>query len=279
MKIEVGATLAGVRDNTMDRNVSFTFDDNLLAPALSKMKVAGQPYIKDASTPVTTLLRIPANYYTISDPATMIIKKGWYSGTVVIRPDSVNFLNDSVKTIVSTYALPFFMTAADADTMLEPKRSNVVGLRYENMLFGYYWHGGAALINRPAKSDTTIVYKTTIPTAEANIWKLTTVGPNTLVSNGYFNQTTAKKELQVVLKGTNVYVSAAAGSSFAYTPDGPSVFNRPKLLQNRKVIIKYKYTNAGNGWTYHCTDTLTFRNRLRDGINEWQDENPSHYSK
>jgi hypothetical protein len=45
------------------------------------------------------------------------------------------------------------------------------------------------------------------------------------------------------------------------------------------LILKYKYTNAGNGWTYHCTDTIQFRNRLRDGINEWQDENPSHYTK
>ena len=26
-------------------------------------------------------------------------------------------------------------------------------------------------------------------------------------------------------------------------------------------------------------DTLAFRNRIRDGINEWQDENPGHYKK
>jgi hypothetical protein len=209
----------------------------------------------------------------------MVIKKGWHNGTVVIRPDSVNFLNDSVKTIMASYALPFYITDADADSILESKRSNVVGLKFENMLFGNYWHGGAALINRPGLSDTTIIYKTTIPTAEANIWKLTTTGPTTLVTNGYYNQTTAKAELKLVQKGSKIYVSAAAGSTFAYTPEGESVFNAPKLLQNRKLILKYQYTNAGNGWTYHCTDTLTFRNRLRDGINEWQDENPSHYGK
>lgn len=27
----------------------------------------------------------------------------------------------------------------------------------------------------------------------------------------------------------------------------------------------------------YVTDTLTFRNRIRDGVNEWQDENPDHY--
>lgn len=279
MKIEVGAALGGVRDNTVDREVDFIFDNELLAPALEKMKVASQPYIKNATAAVTTLLPMPSNYYTISDPSKMVIKSGWHGGTVVIKPDSVNFLNDSVNTINSTYALPFYITQADADSILEPKRSNVVGLKFENMLFGNYWHGGAALINRPGKSDTTIVYKTTIPTAEANIWKLTTVGPNTLVTNGYYNQTTSKKELQLVLKGNSIYVSAAAGSSFAYTAEGASTFNRPKLLQDRKLILKYQYTNAGNGYTYHCTDTLTFRNRIRDGINEWQDENPSNYGK
>ena len=279
MKIEVGAALGGVRDNTKDRDVSFVFDDALLAPALSKMKVASQNYIKNATAAVTTLTRMPPSYYTISDPGTMVIKKGWHNGTVVIRPDSVNFLNDSLKTIISSYGLPFYIASADADSILESRRSNVVGFIFENKLFGMYFHGGRAIVDRPGLPNDTIRYKTSIPTAESNIWKLKTVGPNTLVTNGYLNTTTTKDELRVVLKGTKVFVSAAAGSSFTYTADGESVYNDPKLLQNRKVILKYKYLNAGNGFTYHCTDTLTFRNRIRDGINEWQDENPSHYGK
>ena len=39
---------------------------------------------------------------------------------------------------------------------------------------------------------------------------------------------------------------------------------------------KLKYVNS-DGNTCYAQDTLTFRNRLRDGVNEWQDENPSHY--
>jgi hypothetical protein len=279
MKVEVGATMGGARENTFDRNVSYVFKDSLLAIYLPKMKIASQPHIKLPTASVAALIHMPANYYTISDAATMVIKKGWHSGTVVIKPDSVNFLNDSVNTLISTYALPFYIQSADADTILQPKRTNVVGFKFENKLFGKYWHGGAALINRPGLSDTTIIYKTTIPTAESNVWTLTTASPQVLYTNGYYNLTTAKTELKVVLKGTNVYLSAATGSSFAYTSDGVSTYNNPKLLQKRMLILKYKYTNAGNGWTYHCTDTIAFRNRLRDGINEWQDENPSHYTK
>jgi hypothetical protein len=279
MKIEVGAALGGVRDNTVDRNVSFIFDPALLADGYTKMKNASQNYIKDGVAGVTALTQLPASYYTISNPSTMVIKAGWHGGTVVIKPDSVNFLNDSVKTIVANYALPFYIADADADSILSTKRSNVVGLRFENKLFGMYWHGGRAIVERPTLPNDTIRYKTTIPSPESLVWKLKTVGPNTVVTNGYLNTTTTKNELQLVLKGSNVYVSSAAGSTFTYTADGPCTFNAPKLLQDRKLILNYKYTNAGNGYTYHCTDTLTFRNRIRDGINEWQDENPSHYGK
>jgi hypothetical protein len=280
MKFDVGACLSGVRANTMDRNVSFTLDNSLITPALlAKMKAASQPYIKNPATPVVTLLPLPSNYYTITDASTMVIKKGWYEGGVTIRPDSTTFLNDSVNTINATYILPFSITAADADTILPLKHTNTVGVKFENMLFGNYWHGGAAVVNRPAKTDTTIVYRWAVNDGATKIWTLTTIGPNTLVSNGYYSQQTTKNELKLVLKGNKVYVSSSTGSSFTYLPDGECTFNRPKLLQDRKIFLKYTYVNAGNTYTYHCTDTLTFRNRLRDGVNEWQDENPSHYTK
>ncbi|MCX6321115.1 MAG: DUF1735 domain-containing protein [Bacteroidia bacterium] len=281
MKFEVGAALGGVRENTINRNVSFILDNALITPArLALMKAASQPYIKNPATPVVTLLQLPANYYTISNPTTMVIKTGQHSGTVTIKPDSVAFLNDSLKTMYSTYALPFRITAADADSMPYLKRTNIVGVRFENMLFGNYWHGGAALVNRPGKVDTTMIYRWAVNDIASKIWTLTTFGPNTLVTNGYFSQTTTKTELKLVLKGNKVYVSTAAGSTYTYVPDAVGTFNRAKLIQDRKIFLKYTYTVPGvGGFTYHCTDTLIFRNRLRDGINEWQDENPSHYTK
>jgi len=288
MKVEVGAALGGTRDNPKDRNVNFTFDNTLLAPALVKMKIASQGYIKTPTATVVTLLPMPTNYYTISNTGLMVIKAGWHSGSVVIKPDSVNFLTDSVKTIIATYALPFKITTApEVDSILEPKRTNVVGFKFEHKLFGMYWHGGAAVINRPSKPDSTYAYKTTIPTAESNVWTLRTIGPQTLATNAYYTAgaSATKNELLIVLKNGKVYVSSAVGSTYTYTADGESTYNNPKLLQKRMLILKYKYTvplvpvTATSGFTYHCVDTIAFRNRLRDGINEWQDENPSHYTK
>lgn len=280
MKIEVGACLGGVRDNKMDREVSFILDPSLVTPAvLNQMKNNPLPYIKEAAAGVTTLQVMPANYYTLSDNSKMIIKKGWHGGTVVVKADSVNFLNDSLNTFYSTYVLPFYITKADADTILESKRYNIVGLKFENMLFGYYWHGGVARIERPGLPDSIFTYATEIPCPEGKIWILTTAGPTTLNCNGYLNQTSSNTEMRLVLKGDKVYVSSAPGAKYVIEPDGESIYNKAKKLQDRRIYLKYKYVDPGNNWTYHCTDTLRFRNRIRDGINEWQDENPEHYTK
>jgi hypothetical protein len=278
MKIEVGATLGGVRENVKDRNVKFTFDNTLITPLMLAKMQGGATYIKDATTPVAALLPMPANYYTLSNSNTIVIKKGQHMGSIVVRPDSAAFLADAA-TINATYVLPFSITEADADTVIQPKKTAVIGLKYENMLFGKYWHGGSALVNRPLKSDTTLKYYTVIPQPESKVWILKTVGPNTLYANGYFDQVTAKNEMMLALSGTDITVTTVAGSTWPVTADGASTFNRSKLLQNRKIILKYKYTNTVNGYTYHCTDTLTFRNRIRDGVNEWQDSDPSHYTK
>jgi hypothetical protein len=277
MKIEVGVALGGVRDNDRDRNVSFTLDPSLITPAmLNRFKTASNAYIKDPASTVTELKQLPSNYYTISNSNTMVIKKGWHNGTVVIKPDSAAFLGDAA-TKVATYVLPFRITAADADSVLSTKDYAVIGLRYDNMLFGKYWHGGVALVNRPAKADTTLKYYTSIPMVETKVWTLITNSPFSLYGTGYLDQVTGKNEMLLTLNGSNVTISSVTGSKFVIEPDGASAYNNPKLLQNRKIFLKYKYTDPANSYTYHCTDTLTFRNRLRDGINEWQDENPDHY--
>jgi len=276
MSIEVGAVLGGVRENIKDRNVAFSLDNSLITPALLTIMKGGAPYIKDAMAPVTTLLPLPANYYTLSDNSKMVIKAGQHMGSVVMKVDSAKFLSDPL-TLFANYAIPFFITSADADTILSTKSSAVIGVKYENMLFGNYWHGGVTIRKSPAGANLdTIKYYTAVNQPENKIWKLTTVAPNALVTNGYSDQTTTKDEMLLTLDGTNITVSTSTGSSFAVVPEGASTYNKAKLLQNRKILLNYKYVNAA-GNTCYAQDTLTFRNRVRDGVNEWQDENPSNY--
>ena len=279
MKVEVGVVLGGVRENTMDRDINYELRESLVSHAsLTMMKQSTYAHIKDYVAPVTALEKLPANYYTLSNSNTMVIEQGEHTGTVTVKADSANFLSDPL-TLTSKYVLPFYITGGEVDSVVEPLRFAVIGLRYENMLFGRYWHGGAALVNRPGKSDTTITYKTTIPTPDSKVWTLKTFAPDSLYANGYLDQVTAKNEMKLALNGGNITIVSSKTSTYKILPEGTSSYNRAKLLQDRKIFLKYSYVNTSNGNTYHCTDTLSFRNRLRDGINEWQDENPSHYTK
>jgi hypothetical protein len=276
MTIEIGVALAGVMENKVDRNVTFSIDNALVTPAVLTSMKNGATYIKNAVAGVTTLSPIPSNYYTLSDNSKIVIKAGKHTGSVVFKADSAAFLADAA-TINAAYALPLYIATADADTILETKRTSVIGIKYENMLFGNYWHGGVTTVKDAGGTTIqTINYKTSIPTAENTIWVLKTVAPNVLVTNGYSNVTTSKGEMRLTLDGTNITVSSNTGSTFVVQPDGTSSFNRPNLLQDRKIYLNYKYVNAA-GNTCYAKDTLTFRNRIRDGVNEWQDANPSHY--
>lgn len=276
MKIEVGAALGGVMENTKDRQVEYKFDTGLITPDILNTMKNGLTYIKESVADVEQLLPMPTDYYTVSDASKMIIRKGQHMGAVVIRPDSAKFLSDPA-TLQATYALPFYIIRADADSILESKRYAVIGLKYENMLFGNYWHGGVTVVkDASGKVVKEIKYYTSIPAPESKVWTLKTMAPFILETNGLSdNADTGSMRIELKPDG-KIVVSKSSVSGMEVLPDGESSFNRAKLLQDRKIFLSYKFKND-DGTTSYATDTLTFRNRLRDGVNEWQDEDPSHY--
>jgi hypothetical protein len=279
LKVKIGAQLGGVMENKFDRNVNFTLNNSLVTPAvLALMKASTFAYMKTAVANVTELQPLPAGYYTLSNTSKMVINAGQHSGTVTLKVDSATFLADPL-TLNPNYVIPFYINTADADTIIESKRSLVVGIKYENMLFGNYLHGGITTVKDATGTVIqTIEYYTSRTQVDAKIWKLTTIAPNTVATNGYSDKTsTTIKELTLTLDGTNIILGSATGSTNTYLTNGDNTYNGAKLLQNRKILLNYKYVSGEN--TYECKDTLTFRNRIRDGINEWQDENPSHYLK
>jgi len=278
MKIQVGAALGGVRENDRDRVVNYQIDNSLINSEVFDLMKNGATYIKNSITGVTALKLLPSNYYTVSDNSKMVIKKGEHAGMVTIKPDSAKFLADAA-TLAAVYALPLRITTADADTVLKSKNYAVLGLKYENMLFGNYWHGGVTVEkDADGKVLTTTNYFTSIPSPDSKAWALKTVEPFALTVNGVSGiSSSSKQEMKLTLASNgSVTVSSLAGATYAVEADGTSTFNKAKLLQNRKVFLNYKYKNAAGNWCY-AKDTLTFRNRIRDGVNEWQDENPNNY--
>ena len=42
------------------------------------------------------------------------------------------------------------------------------------------------------------------------------------------------------------------------------------------MMFQYKVTKEDGSYVI-AKDTLAFRNRIRDGVNEWRDEDPNNY--
>ena len=281
MKIEVGVVLGGVRENNHTREVKFLLDSSLITSSiLSTMQSSGFSYIKESVTDVTSLSLMPNDYFRLSNSSTIFIEKGKHVGTVIVQPDSVNFLNDPA-TLKAKYVLPFQIVEADADTILQNKNYAIIGLKYENMLFGNYWHGGVTIVKDSFGNEIPsrrTAYYTAIPAPEATVWKLTTVKPFELETNGISGLTGDQNSIKLTLNADGtISVGKSSKSNISVEGDGPCFFNKAKLLQNRKIILSYKYPNS-DGTTSYASDTLTFRNRIRDGVNEWQDENPANYN-
>ena len=170
------------------------------------------------------------------------------------------------------------LTDGNGTDLIAGKETSVIGVRYENMLFGNYWHGGETVVTDASGAEVNrIAYYTTVPQSETRVWTLTTVAPFSLTSNAVGGELNGSKAQRKLTQGADgaITVSAADGADYAVEADGECSFNRAKLLQNRRIYLKYKYEK--DGLIYHATDTLTFRNRVRDGVNEWQDENPANY--
>ncbi len=120
MKIQVGVNLAGVMVNTKDRNVGFQIDNSLVTPVILATMQNGVTYIKVATQPVANLLPLPANYYTLSNNNTMVIKSGQHTGVITLQADSANFLADAA-TSIPNYALGLRITSATPTQYLSQK--------------------------------------------------------------------------------------------------------------------------------------------------------------
>lgn len=291
---KIGTALGGVIENKEDRDVFFSLDASLLTRDLSyfggdepftaidglkgdgKCGKVAQDYVitETVTKKVQSLKPLPENYYTISNDSKMVIEKGMNTAQVVITADESLLLADANFGIKPYYAIAFRIVDAQADTVLKDRSFEIIALKAENMLFGDWYHGGKSSIVHDGSGMvlSTDVYPTRIPCDENTSSKyiLTTATPTTLTTNYFHNQ---NGSMTIHMDGHKVGISDDKGR---ITDMGCS-WNEAKLLQDRQVYLNYKYPN-GNGTSTVVTDTLTFRARLRDGVNEWQDTVKEHYN-
>lgn len=296
--VEVGfiTALGGTIVNDKDRKVNVAIDNSILSSDLSvfdptgnvasftaldglkgtaPMGLLSQAYVSNEvnAAGITALEPLPENYYTTSGAVT--IKKGYHTGNLFLYPAEDMFKDE--KILKPYYALGFVVTSADVDSLIREKSYQIMAVKVENRFYGNWYHGGRRIVKKD--SDASYLendrYVLEIPQAESANYVLTTEGFNSVTTNKLANQAGSLR--LTFLDDNKIKVEDMSGEREIKEIIGQSSHhNGAKLIQDREIYLNYMFSN-GNGTTTVVTDTLKFRNRIRDGINEWQDENTQNY--
>jgi hypothetical protein len=201
---------------------------------------------------------LPEEYYTIEnslegkDANTFYIPKGDMLGMVKVSLNN-DFLNDTVA-LAGQYALGFELdNNTSVDTLLEGKTCALITIKFIASQEGVYYHSGIA-----TAIDTAVQYI-------EKTWDLTTVGvgETVLETTGLAAYTGNAYKCRIKVNDDNTVVLEPIEGAFEFTDSGQSTYDP----ETRTFYLKYNYID--NEIEYSSVDTLIFRNRVVDGINQW----------
>ena len=295
MKFNFTVALGGVSTNDRDRAVSVSVKDGLLTEELSSFssdpKIGtftaidglkgiapighmSQNYVSQevSAAGLTQLTPLPKDSYDIIGLEGLKIKKGRHTATVTIKANDK--LSQDAKAFKPYYALGFQLNSADVDVVVREKSFAVIAIKCEHMLYGNWYYGGSAMVkNANGDMISENHYQIVLPQADDKVKSLKTISADCVECDSPY-----VGKLRLTVDGENVTIAAVNSSVRIGTIDGePSRYNNAKLLQDRKLYLNYTVANYDGSVTY-VRDELWFRNRIRDGVNEWQDEKPENYN-
>jgi len=301
-QVEVGfmVGLAGTVENNRDRAVNVVIDNSLLSCDLSQFDPnhssspftaidgllgkggigqVSNTYVTNevAASGITKVVPMPDSYYTASKTDGLCFKKGRHTAEVRLTPTEEMFKD--AKILNPYYALGFKVISADADSLILDKSFQIMAIKVENRFYGNWYHGGRTRIvnNKTGETISSEYYDRVIPQADQKLYVMSTDGFNSVLTNKIGNvDGTLRLVFNEDEENTITVTDATEAKTVSPIAGQPSYHNGAKSIQNREIYLNYKFAN-GDGTTTYITDTLSFRNRIRDGINEWQDENTENY--
>lgn len=270
-QFKVTVALAGTMQNDKDRNVQLALEPSLLDGALAsliKTDKTSAAYVAQemAAAGLTEVTPLPENYYSVEGMDNLCIKKGNHTATVTLR--ATEEMKADPKVFAPYYAVAFKIQGADTDQLVEGKDFTVIAVKCENRFFGT-WSRTTEIVSYDAAGQEISTDRSEQSLADENCYTLSTVDAVTVKSNRRAGTT---GEMLLAFNGNEITISSPDGKV-----TGTGIFDGSKLLQNRKLNLEYTVT-ADDGTRKEVKETLYFRNRMRDGVNEWQDENPENYN-
>ena len=268
---DVTVALGGVMQNGRDRAVNLAIDNTLVnAEAYQGMMGTSQvsgDYIGVAfrNAGISSMEPLPAGDFTLTGLEGFKIPAGRHTGAVTVHANEALFSDPMA--FKPGYAIGVKILSADAGEVVEGRDFTVVAVRCENKFYGNWTHHGTLTTYNESGQP---VGKTRVvgSLADDSVYQLTTENASTLTSSKMTGMTGG---MRLTFNGDDITVASLNG-----TVTGKGRFNGAKLLQDRELFLEYDIPGDALG-RLNVRDTLCFRNRIRDGVNEWQDENREHY--
>ena len=147
-------------------------------------------------------------------------------------------------------------------------KSTKITFTYINQLYGNYIQKGQFIktpLDDPSTAEDesgapeTIVY----PGAVSDVLEFTMVSPNSLVNDGIADLKGNDKKLNIIVADDNSITIETATGGVTVVNDGSSSYN-PETRE-----IKLNYSFEFNFFKYEVTEVLEFRNRVVDGVNQF----------
>jgi len=276
-QFEIGITMTGVYENTVNRKVYFALDTTLLSN-------------------VSNVTYLPQSYYTIETVSPVIIPKGDIKGRILIKLTDA-FFNDP-KAIaalnMTNYAIPLVINGVEgldsvlvgkaflktkdglrdsigtrnkaADWSIVPKDYTLFGIKYINKYHGNYLRRGADKYYSPSNVALgTKIYRNQY-VEKSEIVKASTVALNSITLPNIIRRYNAADGGTITLK----LVFAANDSCIVYNNSNNAMIGTGKLKENgdqwggktRDVIyLDYAYTDPVRTERHEVKDTMVIRDR------------------
>jgi len=268
-KCTIEATLGGVYQNSKDVSILVAVDNSLCNN------------LNFDQTGTSTVIAMPANYYTLPKDMKISIPAGKVSGGMEVQLTDAFFADP--RSITNTFVIPLRMNSViNADSILQgkttmaspdprvaanwsvvPKNYVLYAVKYINPWQGNYLRRGAEAI-KDNVGDTTILYHT----AYVETDQLCSAGTLSLTKDSILlnakSRTNVNTPFQLVLVFDNngkCTITGPATASYSLTGTGEFVKGGDSWGNQPRDVLHLKYAVNFGTSAHSFTDTLVMRDR------------------
>ena len=269
-RFEIGVTIAGVYENTVDRKVHFQLDNNLLSEVLN-------------------VQALPTSYYTIETESPVTIPAGELKGRIAVQLTDAFFQDTLAFAALNqvNYAIPLVITQVEnVDTVLSgvpivanpsrvnaaeweilPKDYTAYGIKFINKYHAMYLRRGVDEMTDATGAKVNSVYHDQYAERDELVM-LTTTGENSVSLSNMVRRGSESSPGDVHFElifddSGNCTIQSTEDDAYGVSGSGKFVEDGGTWggETHDAIFLEYNYSDAANNESHVVKDTLVVRNR------------------